>query len=104
MVTQTVEAATDALQTGLKRVAAEGSDVDKLTAAMGKEITELKKRKLVAQQKLSAFTVTKGPKFSMDLKKAAAELTAEMIQSGSWKTTEFKTYNLATAQGVDIGA
>ena len=29
--------------------------------------------------------VTKGEKFALDVKKAAAEITAEMIATGAWK-------------------
>merc|ERR1719487_96736 len=63
----------------------------------------MKKRKLVLQNKISTFTVTKGEKFALDVKKAAAEITAEMIQTGAWKSTEFKPYNLK-AEGLNIGA
>merc|ERR1719310_129780 len=63
----------------------------------------MKKRKLVLQNKISTFTVTKGEKFALDVKKAAAEITAEMIATGAWKQTEFKPYNMK-ALGMDIGA
>merc|ERR1719331_3428269 len=79
------------------------TDFDGITAKISKEIAEMKKRKLVAQHKISTFTVTKGAKFSMDVKKAAAEITADMIATGAWKSTEFKPYNLK-ALGMDIGA
>merc|ERR1712023_360508 len=72
-------------------------------AKIPKEIAELKKRKMLNQQKISTFTVTKGPKFSLDVKKAAAEITADMIATGAWKQTDFKPYNLK-ALGMDIGA
>jgi phenylalanyl-tRNA synthetase alpha chain len=35
-----------------------------------------------------------GPSFSTSVTKQETDLTPEMIASGSWKTKEFKTYNL----------
>eukprot|EP01094_Clydonella_sp_ATCC50884_P007988 TRINITY_DN1725_c0_g1_i1.p1 TRINITY_DN1725_c0_g1~~TRINITY_DN1725_c0_g1_i1.p1 ORF type:complete len:561 (+),score=190.72 TRINITY_DN1725_c0_g1_i1:202-1683(+) len=63
-------------------------------------VKELKKRKLVSEVKVTRFAVSKGPKFSRQLKKYATELTMEMLQSGSWKDAEFKPYNF-DAQGVE---
>ena len=40
------------------------------------------------------YIVKKGPNFSTTIKKIPTELTAEMIQSGSWKSTQLKDYNL----------
>jgi len=39
------------------------------------------------------FVVTCGPAFSTEVSKQEGELTPEMIQSGSWKTKQFKSYN-----------
>ena len=40
------------------------------------------------------YILSKGPEFSTSIKKIPTELTAEMIQSGSWKNTKFKSYNM----------
>lgn len=35
----------------------------------------------------------KGPSFSLKIATLETDLTFEMLQSGSWKTQEFKKYN-----------
>ena len=44
------------------------------------------------------YTICKGAKFSTTIVRPESELTAEMIQSGSWETLDFKQYNF-TALG-----
>lgn len=39
------------------------------------------------------YCLTKGPKFALERVKPATDLTADMIQKGTWKTQEFKAYN-----------
>ena len=65
-----------------------------------KVIADLKKRKLVKVQKVITFTINKGENFALEIAKQETDLTAEMIQSGSWKTTSFKPYNFK-ALGAD---
>uniref|UniRef100_A0A1X7SRE0 Phenylalanyl-tRNA synthetase domain-containing protein n=2 Tax=Amphimedon queenslandica TaxID=400682 RepID=A0A1X7SRE0_AMPQE len=48
-------------------------------------LKEFKKRKLICN--------TSGPSFTTSISKKSTELTAEMIQNGSWKNEEFKSYN-----------
>ena len=55
---------------------------------------DYKKRKLVEEVTEKIYVLRKGPNFSTSIKKIPTELTAEMIQSGSWRTTQFKDYNL----------
>jgi len=62
------------------------------------KITLFKKRKLIEVGNVSYFTVEKGPDFCLEIKTFAAELTADMITSGSWKNENFKPLNLK--QGV----
>ncbi|KAI9146547.1 hypothetical protein BKA69DRAFT_1171634 [Paraphysoderma sedebokerense] len=64
-----------------------------------KVIQELKKRKLCDKKKLLSYSVGKGSKFSLTVTKQATDLTAEMIQSGAWKTSSFKKYNF-DAEGI----
>eukprot|EP00475_Leptophrys_vorax_P035336 TRINITY_DN5810_c0_g1_i4.p1 TRINITY_DN5810_c0_g1~~TRINITY_DN5810_c0_g1_i4.p1 ORF type:complete len:535 (+),score=37.11 TRINITY_DN5810_c0_g1_i4:119-1606(+) len=52
-----------------------------------------KKRKLVAPSVWKTYRLAKGPKFALQKKKAATDLTREMMQSGAWKSEEFKPYN-----------
>ncbi|TRY75361.1 hypothetical protein TCAL_00765 [Tigriopus californicus] len=52
-----------------------------------------KKRKLLQEVTLKRYRVTRGPQFTLEIKKSETELTPEMIASGSWKTADFKPYN-----------
>lgn len=56
-------------------------------------VTALKKRKLVSPGTIKSFTVTKGSKFALVVKKPEADLTTEMILKGTWKEVEMKEYN-----------
>ncbi|KAI3624950.1 phenylalanine--tRNA ligase [Malassezia furfur] len=62
-----------------------------------KKLAELKKRKMVAQRKLLAFRIAKGPQFARTIQKLETDLTAELLASGAWKTAAFKKYNLDAA-------
>ncbi|KAI8056984.1 tRNA synthetases class II core domain (F)-domain-containing protein [Syncephalis plumigaleata] len=48
-------------------------------------LQQLRRRKLCDKQKITTYSVTKGPQFTLDVKKQATDLTAEMLQSGEWK-------------------
>ncbi|ANB13145.1 phenylalanine--tRNA ligase subunit alpha [Sugiyamaella lignohabitans] len=65
-----------------------------------KELNELKKRKLVTKTKLVSYSIEKGPEFALEIKKLDTDLTIEMLQSGTWKTSEFKPYNFS-AEGIN---
>eukprot|EP00983_Pelagomonas_calceolata_P036011 1126837-Pelagomonas_calceolata.AAC.3 len=39
------------------------------------------------------YKLDKGPKFALERKKPATELTQEMLAKGTWRTQEFKDYN-----------
>ncbi|OQV00911.1 hypothetical protein CLAIMM_06346 [Cladophialophora immunda] len=58
-----------------------------------KVVADFKKRKYVAEQKTVTFKISKGPKFSTEFVKEEADLTAEMLASGAWKTVQLKPYN-----------
>lgn len=60
-----------------------------------KQLKDLKKRKLVVQEKVISFSITKGPCFSLSLKKLLTDLTTEVLQGHQWKEGEgaFKAYN-----------
>uniref|UniRef100_A0A7N0ZTY6 phenylalanine--tRNA ligase n=1 Tax=Kalanchoe fedtschenkoi TaxID=63787 RepID=A0A7N0ZTY6_KALFE len=74
---------------------------DSLTKIQKKElvdqagIDELKKRKLIAEQKLKGYSVVKGINFAPKRRKAATGLTRENLQRCDWKDLEFKEYNFA---------
>ena len=58
-----------------------------------KEKQEYKKRKLILEVTDKIYILTRGENFSTSPKKAETELTPEMISSGAWKTSTFKSYN-----------
>ncbi|OMJ21883.1 Phenylalanine-tRNA ligase alpha subunit [Smittium culicis] len=60
-------------------------------------LKDLKRRKLCDKTKILSYSVKKGLNFSTTVVKQATDLTAEMIQSGSWKTEKFKEYNFEAA-------
>jgi len=63
---------------------------------------DLKKRKLVTFVTQKSIKIEKGPSFALERKKKAADITKEMLDSGAWKDTEFKPYNLLTL-GENVG-
>ncbi|KAJ7094630.1 phenylalanine-tRNA ligase [Mycena belliarum] len=58
-----------------------------------KDLADLRKRKLIVQRKGQWFTVHKGSEFSTSTAKPETDLTADMLASGSWKTSTYKKYN-----------
>jgi phenylalanyl-tRNA synthetase alpha chain len=56
----------------------------------------LKRRKLISVVTRKSYKVAKGGSFAPVRVKKAADLTKEMLQTGSWKTTPFKPYNFQT--------
>lgn len=79
---------TDGVQQTLQSIAAgKAQDMAK------PEADALKKRKLIIPETRTSYRLTKGPKFALQRKRAATDLTHEMLQSGSWRDQEFKAYN-----------
>ncbi|KAI8909578.1 tRNA synthetases class II core domain (F)-domain-containing protein [Gorgonomyces haynaldii] len=68
-----------------------------------KVLQQLKKRKLVVSQKRASYKVTKGYKFTTVIVEEATDISQEMLVSGEWKNTQFKSYNFE-ALGVTIKA
>ena len=63
-----------------------------------KLLVDLRKRKLVVTSKVISYVVHKGPKYAKEMPVEHTDLTAEMLESGDWKTANFKPYNF-NAQG-----
>jgi len=61
-----------------------------------KAANNLKKRKLVTLQTRKSYTICRGKSYAPTRVKKAADLTKEMLDSGSWKSTPFKSYNFVT--------
>lgn len=58
-----------------------------------KQQKEFQKRKLVTTKKVITYSVRKGPRWAKEIPVEVTDLTAEMIEDGSWKTATFKPYN-----------
>ena len=87
LVKRKVDNISDTVQSHLQLVQ-KGEGLDDKTR------NDYKKRKLVEEVIEKIYIVKKGANFSTTIKKIPTELTAEMIQSGSWKSTQLKDYNL----------
>lgn len=66
-----------------------------------KVLKDLASRTLVAPGRRTAFRITAGPSWAPVRVKLAADITKEMLESGSWATTPFKAYNYESA-GKDV--
>lgn len=94
-LTKTGEKIVDRVQHLLKAVqASQGIGVDP------KDIKELKARKCLTEKRILDYKLTPGPQFSLQFKKLATDITAEMIAKDSWKTESFKKFNFADADGI----
>ncbi|XP_048477746.1 phenylalanine--tRNA ligase alpha subunit [Plutella xylostella] len=87
LVKKKVETITDTVQDYLNEIK---KGIDNLPDNVR---NDYKKRKLLQEVTLKSFLLSKGPQFATSIKKLETDLTAEMLQSGSWKTLEFKPYN-----------
>jgi phenylalanyl-tRNA synthetase alpha chain len=59
-------------------------------------LTALKKRKLIKLVTRKSHKVRRGTNYQPRRIRRAADLTKEMLDTGSWKTTPFKPYNFLT--------
>lgn len=83
-----VESITDEVQSVLQCIADGNSEaVPKQTA------DALKKRRMLTPVTSTTYKLTKGPKFALQRKRAATDLTQDLLQSGAWRDHEFKAYN-----------
>lgn len=71
--------------------------------ADAKALADYKKRKLVQTTKIIHYSVKKGPKYAKEMPVEVTDLTPEMLDSGSWKTANWKPYNFS-ALGAPQGA
>lgn len=101
-----VAAAEDACAAALRhvRAAAEEKQTEiEVLARLGdgehakKTLQELKRRKLADCRRVKYYEVTRGPAFSLTIKKLATDLTQEMILRDTWQDLEFKPYNFFAA-------
>lgn len=88
VVKRKVAEITDGVQKTLQSVASGASE-----GIAKQEADGLKKRKLITPETRMSYKLTKGPKFALQRKRAATDLTHDMLHSGSWQDQEFKAYN-----------
>ena len=62
----------------------------------------LKRRKLISLVTRKSYAVSRGSNYAPTRTKKAADLTREMLESGSWRDTPFKEYNFRTL-GESVG-
>jgi len=65
-----------------------------------KVLKSLKQRQFIQLKQYKTWAVGKGASFSVQRKKAATDLTVEMMKSGKWEQEEFKEYNFSS-KGAD---
>ena len=73
---------------------------DTKTLPDAKQLADFKKRKLVLTTKIIHYTVQKGPRYAREIPVEVTDLTPDMLESGSWKTANFKPYNFAAKGAV----
>lgn len=64
-----------------------------------KELTELKKRKLINLNKIVGYKITKTDKFLVEIVNLETDITSDMIVNNSWNDLKFKPYNF-NSEGV----
>jgi phenylalanyl-tRNA synthetase alpha chain len=90
---KTMDEVSDETQQALQMLKEAGFTEDALD---DKILQGLKRRKLVKLNTRKSCKVQRGPSYAPKREKKAADLTKEMLESGSWKTTQYKPYNFLT--------
>mmetsp|Transcript_14454 Transcript_14454/g.39827 ORF Transcript_14454/g.39827 Transcript_14454/m.39827 type:complete len:504 (-) Transcript_14454:1173-2684(-) len=90
---KTLDEVSDDVQALLKKLSDANFAVD---AIPEKEAKDLKKRKQLTLVTRKSYKVTRGDSYAPTRVKKAGDLTKEMLDSGAWKTTDFKDYNFLT--------
>jgi len=85
-----VEVIVDSVQAHLQKLQ-EGPQSS--SALDEKTLADLKKRKLIAKEVIKSYVLSRGVDFTLDVQKPEADLTSEMLASGSWQQKKFKAYN-----------
>ena len=58
-----------------------------------RQLKDFQKRKLLTTHKIITYEVKKGPRWAREIPLEVTDLTADMLEDGSWKTANFKPYN-----------
>jgi len=75
------------------------NDLRALDSLSKDKLTELKKRKMIVATSITIFYTKPSQAFTLDVIQKAAEITAEMINKGTWKNMSFKPLNLSGVSG-----
>ena len=91
MVYRNVDSITDRVQEVLQMLS-----VGNLFGIEGDLLKNLKGRKLIVEELVKSYLVSKGEEFMLDISplRLPAEITAAMLASNAWKEMEFKPLNL----------
>jgi len=79
------------------------ADLLALSTMAADKFQTYKKRNLVTTYSLTSFRVTKSTTFTVEFKKAAADLTADMLKSGTWRQETLKPFNFKDVSGIPCG-
>lgn len=79
-----------------------GGGNDNTTVLDTAAYASLKRRKLISLVTRKSYAVSRGSNYAPTRTKKAADLTREMLESGSWRDTPFKEYNFRTL-GESVG-
>ena len=93
LIAQVEKLPEDVVLNELKTISETGTLNDK------KELTELKKRKLVTLTKIVGYKIEKGPKFALEIVNLETDITSDMVLNHTWKDAQFKPYNF-NSEGV----
>jgi phenylalanyl-tRNA synthetase alpha chain len=91
----------DEVQDATREVLKYAADLKTMPDA--KQLKDYQKRKLVTTKKVITYEVRKGPRWAKEIPVEVTDLTAEMLEDGSWQTATFKSYNFK-ALGADQNA
>eukprot|EP00928_Gymnodinium_smaydae_P026107 TRINITY_DN2059_c0_g1_i1.p1 TRINITY_DN2059_c0_g1~~TRINITY_DN2059_c0_g1_i1.p1 ORF type:complete len:501 (-),score=108.63 TRINITY_DN2059_c0_g1_i1:96-1598(-) len=91
--TKTISPACDKITDAVK------AELAALSGLKDEQLDALKKRKLIAKTSLTAYRTKCSENFVGSAKKAAADITEEMIRKGTWSETSFKSLNFHKTLG-----
>lgn len=89
-------AGADEVRDRLSQLKSASSDVENTKVLDDGAYAALKRRKLISLVTRKSYAVSRGPCYAPARTRKAADLTREMLESGSWRTTPFKEYNFRT--------
>jgi phenylalanyl-tRNA synthetase alpha chain len=93
----------DELVDQLKSIASSGWWLTGSASPIDEKLAKaLKQRQLISLLKRVSFFVERGPNWALQRRQISADITKEMIESGTWASSTFKDYNFESA-GKEVG-